>query len=80
MQLGVDKNGLDKMDQNYLNHLINDHNGGPVGLETLAAQMGEQKDSIEDVIEPYLIQKGFLQKTPRGRVATKIALENLFKK
>jgi Holliday junction DNA helicase RuvB len=77
-QLGVDSNGLDQMDQNYLNHLINDHNGGPVGLETLAAQMGEQKDSIEDVIEPYLIQKGFLQKTPRGRVATKIALEKLF--
>jgi len=77
-QLGVDSNGLDQMDQNYLNHLINDHSGGPVGLETLAAQMGEQKDSIEDVIEPYLIQKGFLQKTPRGRVATKIALETLF--
>ena len=77
-QLGVDSNGLDQMDQNYLNHLINDHNGGPVGLETLAAQMGEQKDSIEDVIEPYLIQKGFLQKTPRGRMATKIALEKLF--
>ena len=80
LQLGVDKNGLDQMDQSYLNHLINDHNGGPVGLETLAAQMGEQKDSIEDVIEPYLIQKGFLQKTPRGRVATKIALENIMKK
>ena len=80
LQLGVDKNGLDQMDQSYLNHLINDHSGGPVGLETLAAQMGEQKDSIEDVIEPYLIQKGFLQKTPRGRVATKIALENLVKK
>ena len=80
LQLGVDKNGLDKMDQSYLNHLIHDHSGGPVGLETLAAQMGEQKDSIEDVIEPYLIQKGFLQKTPRGRVATKIALENLVKK
>ena len=80
LQLGVDKNGLDQMDQSYLNHLIHDHSGGPVGLETLAAQMGEQKDSIEDVIEPYLIQKGFLQKTPRGRVATKIALENLGKK
>ena len=80
LQLGVDKNGLDLMDQSYLNHLIHDHSGGPVGLETLAAQMGEQKDSIEDVIEPYLIQKGFLQKTPRGRVATKIALENLVKK
>tara|TARA_B100001996_G_C18645039_1_gene587035 strand:+ start:326 stop:1333 length:1008 start_codon:yes stop_codon:yes gene_type:complete len=80
LQLGVDKNGLDQMDQSYLNHLIHDHSGGPVGLETLAAQMGEQKDSIEDVIEPYLIQKGFLQKTPRGRVATKIAIENLVKK
>ena len=80
LQLVVDKNGLDQMDQSYLNHLIHDHSGGPVGLETLAAQMGEQKDSIEDVIEPYLIQKGFLQKTPRGRVATKIALENLVKK
>ena len=80
LQLGVDKNGLDQMDQSYLNHLIHDHCGGPVGLETLAAQMGEQKDSIEDVIEPYLIRKGFLQKTPRGRVATKIALENLVKK
>ena len=61
LQLGVDKNGLDQMDQSYLNHLIHDHSGGPVGVETLAAQMGEQKDSIEDVIEPYLIQKGFLQ-------------------
>ena len=80
LQLGVDKNGLDQMDQSYLNHLIYDHSGGPVGLESLAAQMGEQKESIEDVIEPYLIQKGFLQKTPRGRVATKIALENLVKK
>ena len=80
LQLGVDKNGLDQTDQSYLNHLIHDHSGGPVGLETLAAQMGEQKDSIEDVIEPYLIQKGFLQKTPRGRVATKIALEKLIKK
>ena len=66
IQLGVDKNGLDQMDQSYLNHLIHDHSGGPVGLETLAAQMGEQKDSIEDVIEPYLIQKGFLQKRPEG--------------
>ena len=77
LQLGVDKNGLDQIDQEYLKHLIYDHNGGPVGLETLAAQMGEQKDSIEDIIEPYLIQKGFLQKTPRGRVATKIAIEKL---
>ena len=77
IQLGIDKNGLDQIDQDYLHHLINDHDGGPVGLETLAAQMGEQKDSIEDVIEPYLIQKGFIQKTPRGRVATKSAIKNL---
>jgi len=76
LQLGIDKNGLDQIDQDYLYHLINDHDGGPVGLETLAAQMGEQKDSIEDVIEPYLIQKGFIQKTPRGRVATKSAIKN----
>ena len=74
LQLGVDKNGLDKMDQNDLNHLIKDHNVVPVGLETLAAQMGEQGDSIEDGIEPYLIQKGFLQKTPRGRGATEVHL------
>ena len=77
IQLGIDKNGLDQIDQDYLHHLINDHDGGPVGLETLAAQMGEQKDSIEDVIEPYLIQKGFIQKTPRGRVATKSAIKNI---
>tara|TARA_A100001037_G_scaffold44928_1_gene36022 strand:+ start:4841 stop:5872 length:1032 start_codon:yes stop_codon:yes gene_type:complete len=77
LQLGVDKNGLDQIDQDYLKHLIYDHSGGPVGLETLAAQMGEQKDSIEDIIEPYLIQKGFLQKTPRGRVATKTAINKL---
>ncbi len=77
LQLGVDKNGLDQIDQDYLKHLIYDHSGGPVGLETLAAQMGEQKDSIEDIIEPYLIQKGFLQKTPRGRVSTKTAINKL---
>ena len=67
LQLGIDTNGLDQMDQNYLRHLIHDHSGGPVGLDTLAAQLGEQKDVVEDVIEPYLIQKGFIQKTTRGR-------------
>ena len=76
-QLGIDTNGLDQMDQNYLRHLIHDHSGGPVGLDTLAAQLGEQKDVVEDVIEPYLIQKGFIQKTTRGRSATETALKNL---
>jgi len=76
-QLGIDKNGLDQMDQNYLKHLIYDHSGGPVGLETIAAQMGEQKDAVEDIIEPYLIQRGFIQKTPRGRLVTEMALKNL---
>ena len=77
LQLGIDTNGLDQMDQNYLRHLIHDHSGGPVGLDTLAAQLGEQKDVVEDVIEPYLIQKGFIQKTTRGRSATETALKNL---
>ena len=76
-QLGIDKNGLDQMDQSYLKHLIYDHSGGPVGLDTIAAQMGEQKDAVEDVIEPYLIQRGFIQKTPRGRLVTEMALKNL---
>ena len=76
-QLGIDTNGLDQTDQKYLKHLIQDHSGGPVGLDTLAAQMGEQKDAVEDVIEPYLIQKGFIQKTPRGRLATKMGINTL---
>ncbi len=76
-QLGIDKNGLDQTDQKYLKHLIYDHSGGPVGLDTIAAQMGEQKDAVEDVIEPYLIQRGFIQKTPRGRLVTEMALKDL---
>ena len=75
--MGIDTNGLDQTDQKYLKHLIQDHSGGPVGLDTLAAQMGEQKDAVEDVIEPYLIQKGFIQKTPRGRLATKMGINTL---
>ena len=76
-QLGIDTNGLDQTDQKYLKHLIQDHSGGPVGLDTLAAQMGEQKDAVEDVIEPYLIQKGFIQKTPRGRLATEMGINTI---
>ena len=71
--LEVDRRGLDKMDTMLLLTLIDKFSGGPVGLETLAAAIGEEKDTIEDVYEPYLIQAGFIQRTPRGRVATELA-------
>ncbi len=67
-RLKVDTEGLDFMDQQYLHKLAFDYQGGPVGVETLAAALSESKDVIEDVIEPYLIQKGYIQKTPRGRL------------
>ncbi|MEW5803287.1 MAG: Holliday junction branch migration DNA helicase RuvB [bacterium] len=68
--LEIDKAGFDKMDQLLLVTIIKMFGGGPVGLETLSAAINEEKDTIEDVYEPYLIQEGYLQKTPRGRVAT----------
>ncbi|HEX7231272.1 MAG TPA: Holliday junction branch migration DNA helicase RuvB [Candidatus Binatia bacterium] len=68
--LEIDRLGLDKMDQMLLLTLIDKFAGGPVGVETLAAAIGEEKDTIEDVYEPFLIQAGFIQRTPRGRVAT----------
>ncbi|HEY7716417.1 MAG TPA: Holliday junction branch migration DNA helicase RuvB [Candidatus Binatia bacterium] len=71
--LEVDRLGLDKMDTMLLLTLIDKFAGGPVGVETLAAAIGEEKDTIEDVYEPYLIQAGFIQRTPRGRVATPLA-------
>ncbi|PLX87986.1 MAG: Holliday junction branch migration DNA helicase RuvB [Desulfuromonas sp.] len=69
-RLEVDNEGLDYMDQLLLLSLIDKFSGGPVGLDTLAAAIGEERDTIEDVIEPFLIQQGFLNRTPRGRVAT----------
>lgn len=69
-RLEVDREGLDHMDRLLLLTLIDKFNGGPVGLDTLAAAIGEERDTIEDVIEPFLIQQGFLHRTPRGRVAT----------
>ena len=74
--LEVDRRGLDKMDTMLLLTLIDKFSGGPVGLETLAAAIGEEKDTIEDVYEPYLIQAGFIQRTPRGRVATELAFSH----
>ncbi|HEY5675016.1 MAG TPA: Holliday junction branch migration DNA helicase RuvB [Malonomonas sp.] len=69
-RLEVDNQGLDFMDRLLLLSIIDKFGGGPVGLDTLAAAIGEERDTIEDVIEPYLIQQGFLNRTPRGRVAT----------
>ncbi len=66
----VDTNGFDQMDRRLLLAIIEKFDGGPVGAESLAAAIGEDRDTIEDVIEPYLIQQGFLMRTPRGRVAT----------
>jgi Holliday junction DNA helicase RuvB len=76
-RLGVDKVGLDEMDRRLLGVLIEHYEGGPVGVETLAAALAEPRDTIEDVYEPYLLQQGFLGRTPRGRVATKKAYEHL---
>jgi len=67
-RLGVDKLGLDMMDRRYLGVIADNYNGGPVGVETLAAALSEQRDTIEEVIEPFLIQQGLLQRTPRGRM------------
>ncbi|MCK6452260.1 MAG: Holliday junction branch migration DNA helicase RuvB [Alphaproteobacteria bacterium] len=67
-RLGVDRMGLDAMDRRYLTVIADNYGGGPVGVETLAAALSEQRDTIEEVIEPFLIQQGLLQRTPRGRM------------
>ena len=75
--LNIDKEGLDITDRNLLNLIIKNYEGGPVGIETLSVALGEDLRTIEDVIEPYLLQSGFLKRTQRGRVATKTAYEHL---
>ena len=75
----VDGKGLDKMDHKLLLAMIEKYSGGPVGIESLAASISEEKDTIEDVLEPYLIQTGFIQRTPRGRVATPLAYKHFNK-
>lgn len=72
-RLEVDADGLDSMDRLYLNCIANNYGGGPVGVDTIAAALSEERDVIEDVIEPYLLQKGFIQRTPRGRVLSQAA-------
>jgi Holliday junction DNA helicase RuvB len=71
--LEVDAVGLDVMDRKLLSAVIEKFSGGPVGVENLAAAIGEERDTIEDVLEPFLIQQGYLQRTPRGRIATAAA-------
>ena len=75
--LEVDKLGLDKGDRSILETMIDKFDGGPVGLDTLDAALGEDSGTLEDVYEPYLIQNGLLQRTPRGRIATRLAYEHL---
>ncbi len=76
-RLEIDAVGFDPMDRRLLKIIIEDYDGGPVGVETLAAALGEPRDTVEDVYEPYLLQQGFLGRTPRGRVATRKAYEHL---
>ena len=75
--LDVDKYGLDHIDRNILLTMIEKFQGGPVGLDTLAASVGEDAGTIEDVYEPYLLKNGFIQRTPRGRVVTELAFRHL---
>jgi holliday junction DNA helicase RuvB len=74
--LEVDDQGLDKMDRHIMLTIIEKFNGGPVGLDTLSAAVSEEKDTLEDVYEPFLILKGYIKRTPRGRVATKLAYDH----
>ena len=75
--LDVDPQGFDVMDRKLLEAVIHRFDGGPVGLDNVAAAIGEESGTIEDVIEPYLIQQGYLQRTPRGRIATAAAYRHL---
>jgi Holliday junction DNA helicase RuvB len=76
-QLEVDHEGLDRLDREILRAICDRFDGGPVGLSTLAVAVGEEKDTIEDVYEPYLLKQGLIERTPRGRVATRRAFEHL---
>ncbi len=76
-RLEIDSAGLDASDYRYLKFIAQNYRGGPVGIETIASAISEEKDSVEDTIEPFLIQKGFIEKTPRGRVLTETAFKHL---
>jgi Holliday junction DNA helicase RuvB len=66
----VDGEGLDALDHRYLNCIVRNYGGGPVGIETISAALSEPRDALEEIVEPYLLQQGFIGRTPRGRVAT----------
>lgn len=76
-RLEVDNRGFDQLDRRYLDMIARNFGGGPVGIETIAAGLSEPRDAIEDIIEPYMIQQGFLQRTPRGRVLTAVAWQHM---
>lgn len=76
-RLEIDSVGLDSSDYRYLKFIANNYRGGPVGIDTIASAISEEKDSVEDTIEPFLIQRGFVEKTPRGRVLTETAWKHL---
>jgi Holliday junction DNA helicase RuvB len=74
--LSIDDNGFEEMDKKLLKVIIEKYSGGPVGINTIAAAISEEVEAIEDMYEPFLIQKGYLHRTPRGRVATRLAYEH----
>ncbi|MCM8788042.1 MAG: Holliday junction branch migration DNA helicase RuvB [Candidatus Omnitrophica bacterium] len=76
-QVRIDSQGLDELDRRYLRTIIDLHQGGPVGIEAISASLGEDKGTLEDVVEPYLLAKGFIIRTPRGRLATELAYKHL---
>jgi len=77
LRLDVDARGLDQLDRHYLRVIADFYGGGPVGIETIAAALSEPRDALEEIVEPYLIQQGFIQRTPRGRMLTALAFQHL---
>ena len=77
LRLDVDARGLDQLDRRYLTTIANFYGGGPVGVDTIAAALSEPRDALEEIVEPYLIQQGFIQRTPRGRLLTALAFQHL---
>ena len=76
-RLEVDKRGLDNFDRRYMKIIVENYGGGPVGVETLSAALGEPRDALEEIVEPFLLQEGFVQRTPRGRMAAALAYTHL---
>ncbi|MFY8030767.1 MAG: Holliday junction DNA helicase RuvB C-terminal domain-containing protein, partial [Devosia sp.] len=77
LRLDVDARGLDQLDRRYLKVIAENYGGGPVGIETVAAALSEPRDAIEEIVEPYLLQQGFIQRTPRGRMLTANAFAHM---